>query len=173
MTNKEALEIAQNAIGRVGDKEERMCREFCAQNNTSREVCDERIHNSYIYNSALIKVMYELEEAFREKGDGMKIADMFTQGWYDEHGDVDIINDVTDEWAPAFCGLGLTEEGKARFADVLGVKIHLANNDTVECELDALGDEWEGAWSEIVLLFEAAAGYVDEETYNKWFVILD
>lgn len=172
MTNKEALEIAQDAIRRISVEEERMCKEFCAQNNTSREVCDERIHNSYIYNSALIKVMYELEEAFK-KGDGMKIADMFTQGWFDEHGGVDIINDVTDEWAPAFCGLELTEDGKARFSDVLGVKIHLANNSTVECELDALGDEWERAWNEIVLLFEAAAGYVDEETYNKWFVDLE
>lgn len=103
----------------------------------------------------------------------MTILDMFTAEFNEKYGDVDIYNDVTDEWAPAFCGLGLTEEGKARFADVLGVKIHLANNGTVECELDALGDEWEGSWNEIVLLFEAAAGYVDEETYNKWFVDLE
>jgi len=104
------------------------------------------------------------------------IADMFTVDFWNQFGDVDVYNDVTDEAGPALCGpITLTEEGKKKFEAPLALKIKYMNGgfygSRVIVLVDELGGSWSVAWKEALELFWSAAGYCDEEDYNKWFIL--
>lgn len=102
----------------------------------------------------------------------IKIRDMFVKDFNDKYGDIDIVNDVTDDYSFAFCGgVELTEAGAEHFKDILDDEITMYGTDyIVGCVLiDKYGDNWEEHWNKIDNLFAAAAGYVSESEYNKYF----
>jgi len=100
------------------------------------------------------------------------IAEMFTQSFAEQYGDIDMYNDY-DDWCIAFCGpVELTDEGKAEFAQALELEVSLVTdtlysdygvieiNDRPDCEkMKKLTSR----------LFNGAAGYCSEENYSKWF----
>lgn len=98
----------------------------------------------------------------------MKIKDFIKQEI-----DIDVCDDYDESCYMAFVGpMGLTDEGKRKFADVL-------NRD-----IDVRGDSFEGAYDAVALVhaendaevralrkfFGSLAGYCAEEDYNKWFI---
>jgi hypothetical protein len=109
--------------------------------------------------------------------DTMKIRDMFTKGFNEKYGDVDIINDVTDEYSYAFCGdIELTEQGKDKYMDILDDEIQLlkmfSDYGYVACaQVDKYGTEWLRHWNRIDELFREAAGYIPQEKYDMYFEV--
>ena len=95
----------------------------------------------------------------------MKVRD-FIKGNYD----VDVYNNVTEDWAIcACCPIVLTEEGEKEWADVLDSTIDIYAN--FEALIDVDGEE--GVWQErnrrAKKFFYSAAGYCSVENYKKWF----
>lgn len=89
--------------------------------------------------------------------------------------DIDVCDDVEDEFCVAFVGpQGLTEAGRERFGPVLGLDVSLRLDD----ELDRLdlatvhidGDDWKKKLARVKALFRAAAGYCPADDYNRWFM---
>lgn len=108
----------------------------------------------------------------------MKIRDMFTKGFNEKYGDVDITNDVTDEYSDAFCGdMELTSQGKDKYMDILDDEIQLikmfSDYGYVACaQVDKYGTAWKRHWNRIGELFEAAAGYIPQEKFVRYFRVV-
>ena len=101
----------------------------------------------------------------------MKLKDLLTKETHDKWGDMDVANDVTDELWPAWCGETLTEVGAKDFAPVLELEAEIAPvwgypGIVLLIDKDA---NWEEEWDEAGNLFNAIAGYCDEDQYELWF----
>ena len=114
----------------------------------------------------------------KKRNDFETVESMFTKEFHLKYGDVDIINDVTDEWAPAFCGLLLTDEGRRHFEKALSLGLNMIKTDYLYAEI--LVDDhvpgsrkWEENWEAARELFEAAAGYCTCEEWDAWFEFID
>lgn len=101
----------------------------------------------------------------------MTIRDMFKKGFAEKYGDVDIINDVTDEFSSAFCGdIEFTEAGVEKYKDILDDEIEIDTEREKGCVLiDKYGDDWECHWDKINELFGDAAGYIADSEYKRLF----
>ena len=101
----------------------------------------------------------------------MKVADMFTDEWYDEYGDIDVYQDCIDLDGVAFCGATLTEAGKKHFESVLDLEVEKGKCWGYPCiwvKVDGQPDD-EMLAEMVMELFWACAGYCTEEEWNKWF----
>ena len=104
----------------------------------------------------------------------MKLRDVFTKEFYEQYGDVDVVNDVTDEMCAAYCGTLLTEEGEEHFGDILELEVEMFHTDYWYLNLlvddhDEESDAWEIRLNKAFDLFNAAAGYCSDSNYDKWF----
>lgn len=97
----------------------------------------------------------------------MKIRDLLSTDV-----DIDITNNVTDDFAAAFVGpLKLTEDGEKEFADVLDYDVALSDG-CAEIIVDRPDDdaiEWRQRWLKASRFFNSAAGYCSEEHFKQWF----
>ena len=92
-----------------------------------------------------------------------------------DDGDIDVIDDVTDDLWIAKCGAWkLTEEGKKHFRSVLPLKVEYMENweGLVACVLLDHRKDWERLERKCIELFEALAGYCSESDFKKWFIEL-
>lgn len=101
----------------------------------------------------------------------MKIRDLLSTDV-----DIDITNNVTDDFAAAFVGpLKLTEDGEKEFADVLDYDVVLSDGCAEiivhRPDDDALNNiiEWRMRWFKASRFFNSAAGYCSEEHFKRWF----
>ena len=97
----------------------------------------------------------------------MKVRDLIEQDV-----DIDVYDDVCDGIGIAFCGpLKLTEQGKEKFAEVLGYNVKLECDEVaIICIDDPADYVWEARLEKATEFFEAAAGYCADSDYHKWFV---
>lgn len=85
--------------------------------------------------------------------------------------DIDVWDNVCDELGVAFCGpMELTEKGKERFKEILECDIDV-NERSCCAVIDVDGDDWEHRLEEAKLFFWGIAGYIDDKTWNEWFII--
>lgn len=103
----------------------------------------------------------------------MKVKDLIEQEI-----DVDVYDDVCDEIGIAFCGpIGLTEQGKEKFAEVMEyeIKLHTVNGyDEAQVKIDDKDEKiWKRRLRKAKEFFWAAAGYCAADDYDKWFVLPD
>lgn len=92
----------------------------------------------------------------------MKIKDFIT---IDQ--DADVYDNVCEELGIAFCGpLKLKKEGKREFADVLEYDIKDYGGVWV-VNIDF--DDWEDRLEKAKHFFHAAAGYCEDEEWDRWF----
>lgn len=111
----------------------------------------------------------------------MKLIEIFEPWFNEKYGDVDILNDVSDEFACAFCGgVVLNDYAKEKYSDVLQIDVTVVNDvlnrdeyNYLMCRVDALGDNWERMWESIKNLFSDVAGYCSAEEYDKLFIEMD
>ena len=97
----------------------------------------------------------------------MKVKDLISKEI-----DIDIVEDVTDDFAIAFCGpLSLTDAGLKEFSDVLEYEVEVdEDNALATVMIDYPIDEvWEHRLSRMQKFFKAAAGYCSETKYKLWF----
>lgn len=97
----------------------------------------------------------------------MKVRE-FIKGEYD----MDVYNDVTDDWAIcACCPINLTEAGEKKFAEVLEYEVEVIEDPyygphAVVC-VD--GDNWNRCLTKVMEFFDSAAGYCTTEEWDEWF----
>ena len=85
--------------------------------------------------------------------------------------DIDVYDDVCEELGICFCGpIGLTEEGKAHFADVLEYEIDVDLHPCASAVVHIDGDGWKKRLRKAEEFFYSAAGYCADEDYQRWFV---
>lgn len=102
----------------------------------------------------------------------MRVKDMFTAGFTETYGDVDVYDNVCEDLGVAYCGALLTKEGRSHFRNVLNLEVTLTQDPRYgywEAVVDIDGDGWEGRLKRVKELFEGAAGYISETNYRKWF----
>lgn len=97
-----------------------------------------------------------------------KLKDLFTRENYTAFGDVDVYDGYDDRCAVAWCGNGLTDEGLAKFADILEhdttVYVDTATNyvsAVVECDNGREANK-------LTELMHTMAGYCSEEEYERF-----
>ena len=107
----------------------------------------------------------------------MKLKDILTSKTWNQYGDMDVINDVIDEFHPAWCGQYCTEEGKKRFGGALELEAEIFNAGTqkypeyrIEVHIDGPEGVWQKRRRAVEDLFEAMAGYCSCEDYDRWFI---
>ena len=82
--------------------------------------------------------------------------------------DVDVCDDVEDKGYPAFTGpLELTDAGRSRFCEILGLPVSIDDDLAVISLNDA--KHWMKKQRDLELFLNAAAGYCSESDYNNWF----
>lgn len=82
--------------------------------------------------------------------------------------DIDVVDDVEDDFCIAFCGpLELTDEGAEHFSEVLEYPCIVLNQCAV-VRIDFA--DWKRRLRLVKEFFCAAAGYCLEEDYERWFV---
>lgn len=101
----------------------------------------------------------------------MKLKDLLTAETWNEYGDMDVANDVTDELWPAWCGETLTDEGRERFKEALELEAIIRPVWGYQGIYLLLDDDpdWEKHWNMAGELFESMCGYCTEEEWNRWF----
>ena len=110
----------------------------------------------------------------------MTLRDLFTnQSIWTVYGDMDVVNDCIDDYAPAWCGTLLTDEGQKHFdllldtyEPLLDTEIEVGKNmcgSFVECKINDCPD-YDKRWNAIKELLECSAGYCSCEDYDNWFV---
>lgn len=90
-----------------------------------------------------------------------------------DDGDIDVIDDVTDDLWIAKCGAyKLTEAGKKKFRSVLPlmVEYRLGCDGVIACVLLDGHDDWERLERKCIELFEALAGYCSYRDFHSWFI---
>ena len=130
------------------------------------DICDEL--DRYIDHAEDIfdEMRKEKEEphAFNE----CTLKDMFTRPEiYEKTGDVDVCDDVFDDYFCAWCGTQLTEAGLEQFKDLLYLTVEV-DRDVAIVKIDD-DPKWETLHRRLRKLFNSAAGYCSEEEYDKWF----
>lgn len=84
--------------------------------------------------------------------------------------DIDVYDDVCEELGIAFCGpLGLTDEGKNQFSEVMDYEVQIGNDCAIVCIDDAEDKVWKHKLRLAKEFFESAAGYCDADDYDRWF----
>ena len=104
----------------------------------------------------------------------MKLKDILTKEVWNKYGDMDVTNDVVDEFFPAWCGNVLTEEGKEEWADALELEAEIVpvhkDYAFIHIKIDDPDEKvWKANRREAKGLFESLCGYCSEEEYNRWF----
>lgn len=101
----------------------------------------------------------------------MKVSDLIKMDV-----EIDVYDDVCDALEIAFCGPAeLTEEGKARFADVMDFDVEIIEDTwsgfphAIVHVDDPDEKKWKRNLKQAKTLFEGLAGYCSEADYNKWF----
>ncbi len=83
--------------------------------------------------------------------------------------DIDVCNDVTDDFCIAFVGpVELTDAGREHFAPVLGLEVSIQQDDSMATVM-VDGEDWKKRLAKVRKLLNAAAGYCSEADYEKWF----
>lgn len=107
----------------------------------------------------------------------MKLKDILTSKTWNQYGDMDVINDVVDEFHPAWCGQYCTEEGEKVFKEALELEAEIWNAGTQkypEYRIMVHIDGPEGVWQKrrriVSKLFSDMCGYCTCEEYDKWFI---
>lgn len=99
----------------------------------------------------------------------IKVKDMFTQEFYNEHCDIDVYDDVCEELGIAFCGALLTDKAKNAYADVLEDEVEIGDNAIV-----LINHLPEGVWQvhlkHLKKLFYDCAGYGPADEYDDYFM---
>ena len=96
----------------------------------------------------------------------MKIKEFITL-----NADIDVYDDVCEELGICFCGpMGLTEDGKAHFAEVLEYDIDVDLHPCASAVVHIDGDGWKKRLRKAEEFFYSAAGYCADEDYQRWFV---
>lgn len=108
----------------------------------------------------------------------MTLRDLFTdKTLWAKYGDMDIYNDVTDDYFHSWCGTLLTDYGKEVYAHILDYEIDLQDDNWLgndhKCIVVLLDKrpDWEDRYEEARAFFEDMAGYIPEEDFNKRFII--
>ena len=86
--------------------------------------------------------------------------------------DIDVCNDVTDDWEIAFVGpVTLTEAGKNYFAEVLDIECVVEEEKGYPTVTTVLvdGPAWEHKNRIAEEFFQTAAGYCADSDYRRWF----
>lgn len=102
----------------------------------------------------------------------MKLKDLLTPEIWNEYGDMDVANDVSDDLACAWCGETLTEEGKKKFEKALELDAMIGEVwgcPGIVILVDQYDDHWEREWTRAARMFADMAGYCTEEEYDAWF----
>ncbi len=99
----------------------------------------------------------------------MEKAKMTVEEFLKQDIDIDVCDDVEDEFCIAFVGpVELTDAGRERFAPVLGLEVSVQQEeDTATVMVD--GEDWKKRLAKVRRLFNAAAGYCSAEDYDNWF----
>jgi len=85
--------------------------------------------------------------------------------------DIDVYDNVCDGIGIAYCGpMSLTEEGEKQFADVLDYDIEFRNDVAI---VDTDRHDWKRRLRKAEEFFYAIAGYVDNDLFEKWFIMED
>ena len=101
----------------------------------------------------------------------MKLKDILTTETWNEFGDMDVYNDVTDSVYPAWCGNLFTEEGREHFAEVLELEAETTTVwDCAAIIVHTDGENWKHNNALVRELFVDMAGYCTEEEYERWFI---
>lgn len=98
----------------------------------------------------------------------MKVKDLISKEI-----DIDIVEDVTDDFAIAFVGpIHLTVAGLKEFSDVLNYEVEVdEDNALATVMIDYPIDEvWEHRLSRMQDFFNAVAGFCSDANYKLWFV---
>lgn len=101
----------------------------------------------------------------------MTLKEMLTsaKAW-DEYGDMDVYNDVTDDCTYCWCGSILTDKGLEEFKDILDLEVEFTDayyGKIIIVKVDKYED-WEDRWNRVCDLFATLAGYVDDDDYHVW-----
>ena len=100
----------------------------------------------------------------------MKLKDILTKETYYKFGDMDVVDDVIDDFYPAWCGNVFTEEGKAHFAKALEIDAEIRpiwGMVGIMCKID--GPDWKEKRKLLMELFDSLCGYCSCEEYDRWF----
>lgn len=101
----------------------------------------------------------------------MKLKDILTTEIWNEFGDMDVYNDVTDSVYPAWCGNLFTEEGREHFAEALELEAEATTVwDCGAIIVHTDGDNWKHNNALVCELFTDMAGYCTKEEYERWFI---
>lgn len=85
--------------------------------------------------------------------------------------DIDVSDDYADDFCIAYCGpMELTEEGEKEFSDILDLNITVYPQ---YCEAVVNGIENGVQHMRVAKFFYALAGYCTEESYDKWFRMVE
>ena len=87
-------------------------------------------------------------------------------------GDIDVVDNYTEELYIAYCGEHLTPEGEEHFAEALELQIEEIRSDLVIIMVDHEEFTDEEAEHNLKIakeLFESMAGYCDADDWDKWF----
>lgn len=106
----------------------------------------------------------------------MTLKDILTLENHDKYGDMDVYNDVTDDYACAWCGTICTTYGEGVYHEALDIPAEIRDDNWLgngrKC-IVVLADQfedWEDTWDEASALFTDMAGYIAEEDYVQRFV---
>ena len=90
--------------------------------------------------------------------------------------DIDVYDDVCEDMAIAFCGpQPLTDEGEKEFAEIMDYPVMINPNSYggYPAAIVLIDDPDEAVWKcrlkKAKRFFYSAAGYCDNESYDKWF----
>lgn len=102
----------------------------------------------------------------------MKVKDIFTDKFYEEHGDIDVYQDCLDIDGIAYCGNKLTKQGKAHYKHLLNLNCKIGKAWGYPCVWVLVNGEQndEQLAKDVMGMFYDMAGYCTEEEYDKWFV---
>ena len=100
----------------------------------------------------------------------MKLKDILTRKVYEEYGDMDVVDDVIDDFYPAWCGGGFTKEGYRHFAEALEIDAEIRpiwGNPGIMCHID--GPDWMHKRKLLAQLFSDLCGYCTVDESELWF----
>ena len=133
---------------------------------------------SHVTGAVNFQYYQYLCEKYARKDIIMKLMDILTSNTHSKYGDMDVVNDVIDEFFPAWCGTLFTKEGAEEFTDALGLDAEIINCGTPKYPeyrilVHVDGPHWRDCRSQAKSLFECMAGYCDDTDYKRWFIDYD
>ena len=103
----------------------------------------------------------------------MKLKDILTTEVWNKYGDMDVVNDVIDDYFPAWCGNTLTAEGLEHYKEALELEADIWGDETyaqIHVRVDSPDEKtWKRNYRMARDLFSDMCGYCTEEEYNRWF----